>query len=69
MRVTAAAALAEIFTGRLSFDLPDDTPPGFFDWKDDEVDEEEEDEEGSFEAMAVVWVATDQYNRAQPLIV
>ena len=75
MRVTAAAALAEIFTGRLSFDLPDDTPPGFFDWEADEadeadeVDEEEEEEEESFEAMAVVWVATDQYNRAQPLIV
>lgn len=62
MRVTAAATLAEIFTGRLSFDLPDDTPPGFFDCEDDEGDEEVG---GSFEAMAVVWDATDQYNRAQ----
>ena len=65
MRVTAAAALDEIFTGRLSFDLPDDTPSGFFDWEADEADEVDEEEEESFEAMAVVWVATDQYNRAQ----
>ena len=63
MRVTAAAALAEIFTGRLSFDLPDDTPSSFFDGEDDE------EEEGSFGAMGVVWDATDQYNREQLLIV
>ena len=69
MRVTAAAALAEILTGRLSFDLPDDTPSGFFDCEADEDDEADEEEEGSFEAMAVVWDATDQYNRAQLLIV
>jgi len=57
MRVTAAAALADSLTGRLSFDLPDDVASGFFD------------DEGSLVAMAVFGVAIDQYNRAQPLIV
>lgn len=60
MRVTAAAALADSFTGRLSFDLPDETASGFFEW---------DDWEGSLVAMAVLWVAIDQYNRAQLLIV
>ena len=69
MRVTAAAALAEILTGRLSFDLPDDTPSSFFDGEADEEEEGDREVGGSFEAMAVVWDATDQYNRAQLLIV
>lgn len=42
MRVTAAAALADTLTGRLSFDLPDDVASGFFD---------DEEEEGSLVAM------------------
>jgi hypothetical protein len=37
--------LADTFTGRLSFDLPDETASGFFD---------EDDLEGSLVAMAVV---------------
>ena len=60
MRATAAAALAETLTGRLSFDLPDDVASGFFG---------DEDLEGSLVAMAVFKVAIDQYNRAQLLIV
>ena len=54
MRVTAAAALADTLTGRLSFDLPDDGASGFF---------IEEDLEGSLVAMTVIGVAVDQYNR------
>ena len=65
MRATAAAALAEIFTGRLSFDLPDEGASGFF---EDEEDEDE-DEDGTLVAMTVFKDAIDQYNRAQLLIV
>lgn len=57
MRVIAAAALAETFTGRLSFDLPDDAASGFLEWG------------ASLVAMALCRVAIDQYNRAQPSIV
>jgi hypothetical protein len=57
MRVTAAAALADTFTGRLSFDLPDEVASGFFE------------EEGSLVAITVFGVAIDQYNRAQLPIV
>lgn len=53
IRVTAAAALLDNLTGRLSFDLPDDVTPGFFDG------------EGSLMAMTVFGVAIDQYNRTQ----
>ena len=62
MRVTAAAALADSFTGRLSFDLPEDVAvlSGFFD---------EDGLEGSLVAISVLGVAIDQYNRVQPLIV
>ena len=63
MRVTAAAALADSFSGRLSFDLPDEGASGFFE------DEEEEDEEETLVAMSVCKDAIDQYNRTQPLIV
>ena len=57
MRVTAAAALAETFEGRLSFDLPDDVASGFLEC------------DASFVAMFVFGVAIDQYNRVQPPIV
>ena len=57
MRVAAAAALADTFLGRLSFDLPDEGPSGFL-----EVG-------ASLVAIALCRVAIDQYNRAQPLIV
>ena len=61
MRVTAAAALADSFSGRLSFDLPDEGASSFF--------EDEEDEEETLVAMSVCKDAIDQYNRTQPLIV
>ena len=61
MRVTAVAALADSFNGRLSFDLPDEGASGFF--------EDEEDEEETLVAMSVCKDATDQYNRVQLLIV
>ena len=57
MRVTAAAAFAETFEGRLSFDLPDDVASGFLDG------------DASLVAMSVFGVAIDQYNRTQPHIV
>ena len=57
MRVTAAAALLDNFTGRLSFDLPDDVASGFLEWG------------ASLVAMTLNRVAIDQYNRVQPLIV
>ena len=53
MRLTAAAALAETFEGRLSFDLPDDVASGFLEC------------DASFVAMFVFGVAIDQYNRVQ----
>lgn len=57
MRVAAAAAFGDMFTGRLCFDLPDDVASSFLDG------------EGSLVAMKVCEVAVDQYNRAQPSIV
>ena len=57
MRVTAAAALAETFEGRLSFDLPDDVASGFLVWG------------ASLVAMRLFGVAIDQYNRVQHPIV
>ena len=57
MRVTAAAALAETFAGRLSFDLPDDVASGFLEW------------DASLVAITVFGVAIDQYNRVQLSIV
>jgi len=60
MRVAAAAALGEMFTGRFCLDLPDDVASGFLDWGDWEE---------SLVAMALSKVAIDQYNRAQLLIV
>ena len=57
MRLTAAAALAETFEGRLSFDLPDDVASGFLRW------------DASLVTMTVFGVAIDQYNRTQLYIV
>ena len=57
MRLTAAAALAETFEGRLSFDLPDDVASGFLEC------------DASLVAIFVFGVAIDQYNRIQLSIV